>query len=133
MPSAWAATIGRVCSKAPSVAERAGRVALARLLQPVLQRVVAAQQMVGRNPAALELQLRGVRRAAAELLELAHHLQPGRPAGHHEQRLAAVAELGVDGGVDHVHVGDPAVADPDLVAVDDPVVAVAARAWSAGS
>jgi hypothetical protein len=119
MPSAWAATIGRVCSNAPSVEDRP---------HPTLEPGVAAQQVLARDPAVLELQLGGVRRAAAELLELAHHVQAGRAAGQNEQRLPAMAELGVDGRVDDVHVRDAAVADPDLAAVDHPFVAVAAGA-----
>src|SRR6202012_3233272 len=39
-----------------------------------------------------------------------------------------MAEFLVDDRVDDVHVGDTAVAAPHLVAVDDPIVAVAARA-----
>ena len=38
-----------------------------------------------------------------------------------------MAELGVDGGDDDVDVGDAAVGDEDLGAVQDPLVAVAAR------
>ncbi len=36
--------------------------------------------------------------------------------------------VGIDGGHDHVNVGDAAVADEHFVAVDDPVAAVLARA-----
>ena len=50
--------------------------------------------------------------------------QPGRVLGDDERGLAAVAELGVDGGDDDVHVGDAAVGDEDLGAVEDPLVAV---------
>ena len=135
IPSACAATIGRVCSNVPIVAEpeclppsTASR-ALASLCSSFSS---AAEQVGAGHPDAVELQLGGVRRAAAELVQLAHHLQPGRAAGHDEQRLAAVAEFLVDDGVDHVHVGDAAVADPHLVAVDDPVVAVAAWRGCAG-
>ena len=69
-----------------------------------------------------------MRRAATELVELADHLKAGSPAGHHEQRLPPVAELLVDHGVDDVDVGDAAVADPHLVAVDDPVGSPSRRA-----
>ena len=131
IPRACAATIGRVCSNVPSVAEPeclppsiASR-ALASLWSSFS---CAAEQVVARHPDAVELQLRGVRCAAAELVELADHLQARRPAGHDEQRLTAVAEFLVDDGVDDVHVGDAAVSDPHLVAVDDPVVSVAVGA-----
>ena len=45
--------------------------------------------------------------------------------GDDERGLAAVAELGVDGGDDDGDVGDAAVGDEDLGAVEDPLVAVA--------
>jgi hypothetical protein len=67
IPSACAATIGRVCSKVPSMAEP-------------------------------------------------------------ECRPPSMAQLFVDDRIDDVHVGDTAVADPHLVPVDDPVIAVAAWA-----
>src|SRR6202012_6166892 len=66
-----------------------------------------------------------VRGSPPEFVELAHQLQAGRAARDDEQRLAAVAEFFVDNGVDHVNVGDAAVADPHFVAVDYPVAAVA--------
>jgi hypothetical protein len=96
----------------------------ARPRQLVLELVVTAEQVGGRNANAIELQFGGVRRPAAELVELADQLQARRAAGHHEQRLPAVAEFLVDHGVDHVDVGDAAVADPHLVPVDDPVGAL---------
>src|SRR5205085_2963829 len=79
-------------------------------------------------PAVLERDLGRVRGAAAELLELAHELEPGSPARHDEQRLTHVTQLGLHRRGHHVHVRDPAIADPDLVAVDHPLVAVLARA-----
>ena len=78
IPSACAATIGRVCSKVPSVAEPECLAALddlAGLGQLVLELVLAAEQVRAGNPHAVELQLGGVRGAAAELVELAHHFQ----------------------------------------------------------
>ena len=128
IPSACAATIGRVCSKVPRVAEPE------RLPPSITSRALASlcssfswppSRLLAGDADAVELQLGGVRRAAAELVELADQLQAGGAAGHHEQRLPLVAELLVDDGVDDVDVGDAAVADPHLVAVDDPVVAVA--------
>jgi len=69
-----------------------------------------------------------VGRPATQLVEFSNQFQPRCSAGHHEQRLAAVSEFLVDDRVHHMHVGDAAVADPHLVAIDDPVVTVAARA-----
>ena len=100
---------------------------LARPCQLVLELVLAAEQVGAGDPDAVELQLGGVRRPAAELVELAHQLQSRRAAGHDEQGLPAVAEFLVDDGVHDVDVGDAAVADPHLVPVDDPVVAIAPR------
>jgi hypothetical protein len=115
--------------------ERRGAVAVAAvgLGEPALQRRVAPEKVLGRHPAAVEPQLRRVRRAAPELLQLAHQLEPGRPTGDDEQRLPAVARARVDRRVDDVDVRDPAVADPDLVPVDHPLAAVApgARAQAA--
>ena len=68
-----------------------------------------------------------MRRATAELVELAQHREAGCAAGNDEDPLAAVPGLGVDRGDDHVHVGDPAVADEDLLPVDHPVAAVLVR------
>ena len=87
----------------------------------VFELLLPAEQIACRHPDVVELELGGVRRAATELVELADHLQAGRATGHDEQRLSFVAELLVDDGVDDVDVGDAAVADPHLVAVDDPV------------
>ncbi len=70
----------------------------------------------------------GVGGAAAELVELAQHREAGGALGDDEHALAAVPGFGIDGGDHDVHVGDAAVADEHLVAVDDPVAAVLARA-----
>ena len=59
------------------------------------------------------------------LLSFLPWAQAGRALLDHERRLAAGAELGVDGGDDHVDVGDAAVGDEDLGPVQDPLVAVA--------
>ena len=56
------------------------------------------------------------------LAHLRAHLEPRRVGGHHERRMAAGAQLGVDRGDDDVHVGDPAVGCPRLLAVEDPLV-----------
>ena len=52
-------------------------------------------------------------------------LRPGRVLADDEGGLAARAERRVDGGDDDVDVGDAAVGDEDLGAVEDPLVAVA--------
>ena len=59
--------------------------------------------------------------------------KPGRALLDDERGLAAVAERGVDGGDDDVDVGDAAVGDEDLGAVEDPLVAVALARWCAAS
>src|ERR1700709_2077593 len=46
----------------------------------------------------------------------------GGAGGEADPPRPARAELGVDGGDDDVHVGDPAVGRPGLLAVDDPLV-----------
>ncbi len=56
------------------------------------------------------------------LLDLGAHRQARRARRDDEPGLPAGAELGVDGGDDHVHVGDPAVGGPGLLAVEDPLV-----------
>ena len=49
-------------------------------------------------------------------------LQALRAGRHDEARLAAALQLGVDGGDDDVDVGDAAVGDPRLGAVEHPLV-----------
>ena len=90
--------------------------------------LLAAEQLIAGHAAVLEDDLAGVRGAAAELVELAQHRQPRRALGDDEHALPAVAGLGIDGRDDDVHVGDAAVADEDLLPVDDPVAAVLTRA-----
>ena len=72
----------------------------------------------------LEHDLGRLRRADAELRLLLAHGQPGGVLGNHERRLAAMPELGVHGRDHDGHVGDPAVGDEDLGAVEHPLVAV---------
>ena len=100
---------------------------LARPCQLVLELVLAAEQVGAGDPDTGELQLGGVRRPATELVELAHHLQSRRAAGHDEKGLPAVAEFLVYHGVHDVDGGDAAVADPHLVPVDDPIVTISSR------
>ena len=128
MPSAEAPTIGRVSSKVASAFEaRPRRLARARALELALELVHPAEQVLDRDPAVLEHDLGGVRGADADLRLLLALAQARGALLDHERRLAAVAELGVDGGDDHVDVGDPAVGDEDLGPVEDPLVAVAPR------
>ena len=49
-------------------------------------------------------------------------LRPFVPGRHDEAGLAAALQLGVDGGDDDVDVGDAAVGDPRLGAVEHPLV-----------
>jgi hypothetical protein len=108
-------------------ARRPRRLARPRALEPPLQAIEPAEQVVHRHADVVEDKLGGLRRADPELVLLLAHAEPGRALLHDERRLSAVAELGVDGRDDHVHVGDAAVRDEDLRAVEDPVVAVATR------
>ena len=70
----------------------------------------------------VEDHLAGVRGPDAHLLELLTGREPGRPGRDDEAGLAPRPETRVDRGHHHVHVGDPAVGDPGLGAVDDPLV-----------
>ena len=49
--------------------------------QLVFELLLPAEQIVAWHPRGVELQLRGVRRTTAELVQLAHHLRPGVPPG----------------------------------------------------
>ena len=138
MPSACAATIGRVCSNAPSVAERRASACVA--VRPLARAFSSLRSSRRRHPAGGRAGCGSPRSCSSAVCEarqpsfssLRTSSQARRAARNHEQRLAGVAQLGVHGGVDHVHVRDAAVADAHLVAVDDPVVAVARARWSAG-
>ena len=126
MPSAEAPTSGRVISKVASAPEeRPVRLARAGALELLLELLVAAEQVLHRDAAVLEHDLGGLRGADAELDSFLPSDRPGVSFGHDERGLAAVAELGVDGRDDDGHVGDAAVRDEDLGAVQDPLVAVA--------
>ena len=88
----------------------------------------AAQQIVGRHADIVEEQLRRVLRLHADLLEIAAALEALGRRLDGDQRRALGAELGVGLG-DHDHqVGELAVADEGLRAVDHPVIAVHHRA-----
>src|SRR5215207_6578086 len=82
------------------------------------QLLVAAKEVFARNAATIETELGGMRRAASQLVELAHELEPRSSSRNHEQALPSMAQFRVDDGVDDVHVRN--------AAVDDPVVSVAA-------
>jgi hypothetical protein len=64
-----------------------------------------------------------VGRTDAHLLELLAAGQAGCPRRHDEAGLTAGSERGIDGQDQHVHVGDAAVGDERLGAVEDPLVA----------
>ena len=125
MPSAEAPTSGRVISKVASASAAARLLAFAAPLQLALQLLLAAEQVLDRDPAVVEHDLGGVRGADPELGLLLALAQAGGALGDDEGGLAAGAELRVDGGDDDVDVGDAAVGDEDLGPVEDPLVAVA--------
>jgi hypothetical protein len=86
---------------------------------------MALAQVRHRHADAVEHELGRLGGADPELVLLLAHAEAGRVLLHDERRLAAVAEVAVDRRDDHVDVGDPAVGDEDLRAVEQPVVAVA--------
>ena len=123
MPTAMAATAGRVASK----------VAMAGCLAPVFccSRARASFSSSFSLPPSssepghahvVEDDLGGVRRPDAVLLVLLALRQALRARRDDEARLAPAPELGVDGGHDDVDVGDAAVRDPRLGAVEHPLV-----------
>ena len=77
---------------------------------------------MARQPHVVEDHLTGVRCPDAHLLELLPGREPRRAGWDDEARLAPGPERGVDGRHHDVHVGDPAVGDPRLGAVQDPLV-----------
>ena len=122
MPSAEAPTIGRVISNVasaldepPFCPERARSSLRSSFSLP------PSRFSIG-NAHVLEDHLGGLRCADADLVLLLALREPGRVLGDDEGGLAAVAQVGVDGGHDHVHVGDAAVGDEDLGAVEHPLV-----------
>jgi hypothetical protein len=138
MPTAWAPTIGRVASKvarAPELPRErggrlgrgggAGRLGAAGPFQLGLEALSPPRRQSAGHAAVLQQHLGGVGGADAELALLLALAQAGGAGRDHEAGLAAMAEGRVDGGHDHVDAGDAAVGDEDLLAVQDPVVAVA--------
>src|SRR3954452_4779321 len=101
---------------------RAALLALAHPGEALVELLLAAQQRAARDAAVVEVDVGGVRRAQAVLLDLGALLDALRLLlGDHERGVAAGAQLAVDRGDDHVDVGDAAVGRPGLLAVDDPV------------
>src|ERR1019366_6159766 len=99
-----------------------GALTFSNARQLLVQLLLAAQETAARYSTVFEDHFGGVTRANAHLLELLTHAQSGRSFGHDERGLAPTAELGVDGRDDDVNVGDAAVGDPGLRAVQDPLV-----------
>ncbi len=128
MPSAEAPTSGRVISKVASASAPPRDFWPERpRSQLLLQLLLAAEQVLDRDAAVVEDDLGRVRGADAELGLLLALAQAGGVLADDEGGLAAGAERRVDGGDDDVDVGDAAVGDEDLGAVEDPLVAVALR------
>ena len=120
------AYVRRGLERGPGDADRRGRDLRARELEEVHRDLEAAaglaEQPVGGDPRVLEQDGAGVRGAEAELSLLA----AGRDAG-----VAGLDEEGGDGAVelgeDDGQIGDAAVRDVALLAVEDEVAAVPAR------
>ena len=126
MPSAEAPTSGRVISKV-------ARASAERDFWPerprssfFCQLLLAAEQVLGRDPAVR----RGSTSAVCEaripsLVSFLPWLRPGVSLPITKEAWPRVPSVGVDGGDDDVDVGDAAVGDEDLGPVEDPLVAVA--------
>jgi len=94
-------------------------------VESLVELVLTAEQVVGRNATALEPELAGIGRPQAQLGQAADRDQAGCALRYDEGRLSAMPEVRVHGAHDDVHVGDPTVAEEHLVPVEDPVEAVA--------
>ena len=90
--------------------------------QLLVELVLAAEQARAGDPHVVEHDLGGVRGADAHLRVLLALRQAGRAGRHDEAGLTAALQLGIDGGDHHVDVGDAAVGDPRLGAVEHPLV-----------
>jgi hypothetical protein len=102
--------------------------ALARQLAHHLHEALAfhaAQQRICRHAHVVEEQLGGVARVLADFFEVLAAREAGRGRVHQEQAHALGASGRVGLGGQHQQVAVLAVADEDLAAVDDVVVAVA--------
>src|SRR6267378_3274312 len=99
--------------------------ALTRARQLGLQLFDSAEHVLEGDLAVLQQHLGGVRGADAHLpflLALADALRARRD---HEARLTTRAQLRLDRGDNHMDVGDAAVGDEDLLAVEDPTAVLA--------
>ena len=85
---------------------------------------LAAQQIVGRHADVVEEQLRRVLRLHADLLEIAAALETLARGFDGDQRRALRPQFGIGLGDHDDEVGELAVRNEGLGAVDDPVVAV---------
>ena len=99
-----------------------GPLALAGPGQLLVELLLAAEQAAAGHPHVVEDHLGGVRGADAHLLELLALAEPRGLRRHDEAGLAPRPEGRVDRGHHHVDVGDAAVGDPRLGAVEDPLV-----------
>ena len=77
-----------------------------------------------RDAAVCELELAERARVQPELLDRLAHVEPGRVGRHQERGDPGGPALGPRLGVDGDDVGERAAGDPDLLAVDDVLVAV---------
>ena len=104
-------------------ASRPVRPRLAGPGQLLVELLLAAEQAAAGHPHVVEDHLGGVRGPDARASRTsAPATGPCVPRRHDEAGLAAALQRGVDGGHDHVHVGDAAVGDPRLGAVEHPLV-----------
>src|SRR2546425_466814 len=94
-------------------------------LQPRLKLLQAAEHVLERDRAVLEQHLGRVRGADAHLLFLLAHAEAFRAGRHDKACLPAGPQLWLHRSHDDVDVGDPAVGDENLLAVDDPVAVLA--------
>ena len=123
MPSAWAPTVGRVASN----------VDIAGCFSPEWPRSRARASLASSFSLPPSRQLPGTRTSSSTTSAVCDArmpcfryfwpwLRPFVPGGTTKLRLAAALQLGVDGGDDDVDVGDAAVGDPRLGAVEHPLV-----------
>ena len=96
-------------------------------LQTSLELLHAAEHVLGRDRAVLEQHLRRMRSADAHLLFLLPHPQPLGAGRNDKARLAAGAEIRLHGRHHHMNVGDAAVGDEDLLAVEHPLAVLTDR------
>ena len=123
MPMAWAPTVG------PGRLERrhrrllgAGAALLPGAGELLVELVLAAEELAAGYAYVVEHDLGSVRGADAVLLVLLALAQTRSVRTDDEARLAAALQRRIDGGDDHVDVGDAAVGDPRLRAVEQPLV-----------